>query len=104
MVDDRRLVEGDRLLRRMIDLGLVGAAHDHLRARCSPDRRLIALTEEPRLGSRSPDDQAGLMSPVVPGSTDGKQALVPDHLADDLEADPSETGGDLGGVDPACQT
>jgi hypothetical protein len=40
------------------------------------------------------------MTPVVPGASDGKEALVPDHLADDLEADPLEPVGDLGGMHP----
>ena len=33
------------------------------------------------------DDPAGLVRPVVPGAPHGEEALVPDDLADDLEAD-----------------
>src|SRR5439155_25320648 len=44
------------------------------------------------------DDPARLVLPVIPGSPHREERLLPDHLADVLEADPGEAGGDFGGV------
>ena len=62
-------------------------------------RQTVDWFRSPRNGTRhacSSDDPAGLVAPVVPGAAHREALLVPDHLADELEADPPESFGDFG--------
>ena len=79
----------DRLLGRVVLLLLLAAAHDHLRAGRPPDRRLVARRRG--TGAVTPgraDDPARLVAPSGTRSGHREEALVPDDLAGDLEADP----------------
>ena len=64
-----------------------------------PDRGLVSRTEEPDLGTLAADHPAGLVTPVVPTPPHSEEALVPDDLGYDLEADPLQTLCHFGGVD-----
>jgi hypothetical protein len=50
--------------------------------------------------ARLAHDPARLVGPVVPRPAHGEEALIPDDLRDDLEADPDEALGYFGGMDP----
>ena len=66
-------------------------------------RQTVDWSRSPRNGTLRDaglaDDPARLVAPVVPGAAHREEALVPDDLGDDLEADPLEARGHLGGVD-----
>src|SRR5664280_3067559 len=67
VVADRDLGEDDRLLGRVVVLLLLAPAHDHLRAGCSPDRRLVAGANAEVRDAGLADTPAGLVGPVIPG-------------------------------------
>src|SRR5664280_952800 len=58
VIADRDLREQDRLLGRVVLLLLAAAAHDHLRARHSPDRGLVPLTMKKVSDAGLSDDPA----------------------------------------------
>ena len=59
----------------------------------------IAHAQEAHLGTLATHRPAGLVGPVIPAPAHREEALVPDDLGDDLEADPDEPLGDRRGVD-----
>src|ERR1035437_3644318 len=99
VIADRSLEEDEGLLSRVVESWLVGACHDHLGAGSVPDRRLVPGAEEPDLGALPPHHPAGLVAPVIPAPPHREEALVPDHLGHDLEADPLQPLGHLRGMD-----
>jgi hypothetical protein len=52
-----------------------------------PDGRLVPAPVEGHPGLLLADDPAGFVLPVIPAPGQGPDALVPEDLADDVEAD-----------------
>src|SRR5262249_39310115 len=94
MVQDRAPHQFNRLLRRVIELVFVGAAHDELRGRRSPDCRIFAGLPVPGR-VLFPDEPAGLMLKPIKSAREDRSSFVPNDLLVVNEADAKKPVQDL---------